>query len=285
MTGMFSPRNPIGGTQFAGRVVEVGAQVTEFAVGDDVFGGAMHGAYAEYISVSAQSAVAKIPPSLGYAEAVVLPYGAGTALTFLRDLARVQPNERVLIVGAAGGVGRMGIQIAKHLGAHVTAVCGEGAEIARSLGADEIIDYRKEDFSQRSMRWDVIFDTTPGDHFGPYRKVLSAKGRYLSLYFTPWLALQMVLSSLLGGQRPIVGVALPHAAMMREIAELAEETQLTDPILARFPLGEAALAHSLLETERPHGSIVIDVVATSEGRRARSEESASRRSASLVAAE
>jgi NADPH:quinone reductase-like Zn-dependent oxidoreductase len=122
-TGVFRPRHRIGGSNFAGRVVNVGAEVNRFAVGDDVFGSTLHGAYAEYLAVREDSAVERMPESTGYAEAAVLPYGGGSALAFLRDLGRVQPGERVLIVGASGGVGRFAVQVARQLDAHVTAVC------------------------------------------------------------------------------------------------------------------------------------------------------------------
>jgi len=260
MLGLKRPRHAIGGSTFAGRVVQVGRDVTRFAVGDDVFGGAMHGAYAEYLAVPANSSVAKAPDGLTYGEAATLSYGGVTALVFLRDMARVQPGERVLIVGASGGVGRMAVQLAKHFGAHVTGVCGEDAELVRALGADEIIDYRSEDFTRRAERWDVILDTIEGNHFRAYRSALTPTGRYLSLYVTLGLLGQSALTRLRGGPRALTGVALGNPRLLDEVRALAQQGALRAVIAHRFPLAKTAEAHAFLETSHPHGSIVIDVV-------------------------
>jgi len=260
MMGITGPRQAIGGSNFAGRVAQVGRDVTDFAVGDDVFGGVMHGAYAEYLAVPAGSGIARVPDGLTYGEAAALPYGAVTALVFLRDMAQVQPGERVLIVGASGGVGRMAVQLAKHLGAHVTGVCGADAELVRELGADETIDYRREHFTARGERWDVIFDTIQGDHFNAYRSALTAKGRYLSLYVSVRLLLQMAITKLRGGVRALTGIAMGNRKLTDEVRELAEQGVLRPVLSQRFPLAQTAHAHAFFETRRPHGTVVIDVV-------------------------
>lgn len=260
-TGVFRPRHRVGGSNFAGRVVEVGAEVTRFGVGDDVFGSTTHGAYAEYLAVRDDSAVERMPESTGYAEAAVLPYGAGTALVFLRDLARVEPGERVLIVGASGGVGRLAVQVARHLGAHVTAVCSaDAAELVRSLGAHEVIDYRTQDYLQSGARWDVVFNTIEGDHFRQVRPVLTEKGRYLTLYMTLRVLFEMLTSKLFGGPRAVAGVAMGSAKLLSEIGSLADRVALRDVIARRFPLARADAAHAFLEDARPHGSVVLDVI-------------------------
>ncbi len=262
-TGLFRPRHPVGGTNFAGRVVQVGAEVTRFSVGDDVFGSSMHGAYAEYIAVAEKGPVAQLPESLGYADAATLPYGGGTALVFLRDMARVQPGERVLIVGASGGVGRLAVGLAKHLGAHVTGVCSTDSKLVRELGADETIDYRSEDFTQLGIKWDVIFDTTEGNHFRAFSRVLTASGRYLTLYVSLRVLLEMLLTKLRGGPRALCGVAMGDAQLLTDLGELADVGAVREPIAARFSLEQASAAHALLENEAPHGSIVLDVTDTS----------------------
>lgn len=261
MMGFKGPRHAIGGSNFSGRVVEVGQKVTRFAVGDDVFGGTMHGAYAEYLAVPASGGIAKIPDGMTYGEAAAIPYGGVTALVFLRDMARVLPGERVLIVGASGGVGRAAVQLAKHLGAHVTGVCGEDAELVQALGADEIIDYRREKFTERKEHWDVIFDTLEGDHFRAYRPKLTEKGRYLSLYVTIGLLAQMAITSLRRGPRALTGVAMGNPQLTGELRELAAQGAIRAVIAKRYPLEKTADAHAFLETRHPHGSIVIDVVA------------------------
>jgi NADPH:quinone reductase-like Zn-dependent oxidoreductase len=270
MVGVMRPRQTIAGSNFAGRVVQVGSEVTRFAVGDDVFGGAMHGAYAEYLAIAEHAGVAKLPAGASFAEAAATSYGAVTALAFLRDKAQVQPGERVLIVGASGGVGRMAVQIAKHLGAHVTGVCGQDAELVRSLGADEIIDYRREDFSQRKERWDVILDTTWGNHFRPFRSALTEAGRYLSLYVTVRLLLQMALTRMRGGPRALTGVALGTPVLTEEVGRLVDRGAIRAVIAKRFPLSQTASAHAFFESSRLHGSVVIDVIDTSARARARS---------------
>lgn len=259
MVGLRRPRHAIGGSNFAGRVVEVGRDVKGLAVGDDVFGGSMHGAYAEYLAVPADSGVATMPEDLEYAEAAVLPYGGVTALVFLRDMAKVQTGERVLIVGASGGVGRMAVQVARYLGAHVTGVCSEDAALVRELGADEVIDYRHEDFTRRTERWDVIFDTIQGNHFRRYRQSLTQSGRYLSLYMTVRLLLQMMVTGLRGGPRALTGVALGNRQLANDVRELARQGAIRAVIARRFPLARTAEAHAFFEAGRPHGSVVIDV--------------------------
>jgi NADPH:quinone reductase-like Zn-dependent oxidoreductase len=262
MTGVTGPRHTVGGSNYAGRVVQVGSNVTRFAVGDDVFGGAMHGAYAQYLAVPANSGVAKLPDGVTYGEGAAITYGGVTALAFLRDLARVQPGERVLIVGASGGVGLMAVQIAKHLGAHVTGVCGEDAQLVRSLGADEIIDYRHEDFTLRGQTWDVIFDTTQGNHFRAYRASLTRASRYLSLYLTVRILLEMVATRLRGGPRALATVALGNPELMDDLSLLAGSGAIRAVIARRYPLAKTAEAHAFLESSRPHGSVIVDVADT-----------------------
>lgn len=280
MLGLSRPRHTIGGSSFSGRVVEVGRDVKGFSVGDDVFGGVMHGAYAEYVAVPENSGVAKVPDGVTYAEAAAIPYGGVTALAFLSDMARVQPGERVLIVGASGGVGRMAVQVAKDLGAHVTGVCGEDASLVRSLGADEVIDYRREDFTRRAERWDVILDTIQGNHFRAYRAALTETGRYLSLYVTPKLLLQMAITKLRGGPRALTGVALGTADLADRVRKLAQRGAIRAVLAGRYPLARAAEAHADFESRRPHGSVVIDVVdANGPPRRVATESSSARSTA------
>lgn len=261
-SGVFRPRHKVGGSNFAGRVVQVGRDVTRFSVGDDVFGSTMHGAYAEYLVVPADGTVAPLPETAGYAAAAALPYGGVTALVFLQDLARVQPGERVLIVGASGGVGRLAVSIAKHLGAHVTGVCSADAELVRRQGADEVIDYKQEHFAERGTQWDVIFDTTQGNHFRAFRKALTATGRYVTLYVTLRVLAEMLLSKFRSGPRALCGVALGNAQLLADVGRLADKVALRDPVAARFPLHRAREAHALLEDASPHGSIVLDVAET-----------------------
>lgn len=263
MIGVFGPRHPIGGSSFAGQVVEVGAKVTRFAVGDQVFGGVMHGAYAEYLAVSEDDGIAKMPENATHAEAAAIPYGLVTALVFLRDKAKVQPGERVLVVGASGGVGRMAVQVAKHLGAHVTGVCSRDQDLVLALGADEVIDYTREHFTTRDETWDVILDTTEGDHFRSFRPALTAVGRYLSLYVTLRMLFEMAVTAMRDGPRAMTGVAMGDPALMDDVRALVEQGAVRPVIAKRYPLGQIANAHAFFEASRPRGSVVIDVADSS----------------------
>lgn len=274
MSGVFTPRHQVGGTAFAGRVVEAGAQVSHLQAGDDVFGMAMHGAYAEYLTLSADAPVAKMPANIGYGEAAAIPYGAGTALYFLRDLARLSGGERVLVIGASGGVGRMAVQLAKHYGAHVTGLCSSAAaKTVRGLGADEVLDYTRVDVRASSERWDVIFDTTQGSHFAGLRPQLTAVGRYLSLYVTVRALWEMLVTKVGSGPRMLVGVALGSPAQVEDIRLLVEQGVLRASVAQRFALSEIVEAHRCLESPGLLGSVVIDVVAPANQQRLDMEKS------------
>ena len=259
VTGLVRPRHPVGGSTFAGKVVAVGSQVTRFCIGDDVFGSTMHGTYAQYVAVATKDAVATMPRGLSYAEAAALPYGGGTALTFLEDMAQLKAGERVLIVGASGGVGRMAVQLARYMGARVTAVCSGDAELVRELGAHEVINYKEENFLERGETWDVIFDATQGNHFRAFRAVLSPVGRYLTLYMSVRVLVQMLWTRLVGGKRALTGVALGGAESSERLRDWVERGALSPVIAARYPLSRIAEAHRVFETVRPHGTIVIEI--------------------------
>ena len=264
MTGLVRPRHAVPGTTFAGRIVSVGAAVTRFAVGDDVFGIGLRGAYAEYLVARAAGALAHAPAGLDSAEAAALPYGASTALTFLRDLARVQRGERVAIVGASGEVGRFAVQLARHLGAEVTGVCSRDFDLVRELGADHVVDHTQEDFTASGQRHDVIFDTTGKNRFARYRKALTPRGRYLTLQLSLASLLQMAATSVLGGRRALAGVAMPTSDELEAVRELAETRALRPVLARRFPLARTAEAHAFVEAGCTRGSVVVEVSAPSE---------------------
>lgn len=248
MLGVFGPRHGVQGTMFAGRIVEVGSDVTQYAVGDDVFGSAEHGAYAEYLSVDEGGPMAKMPERMGYDEAAAVPYGAGTALHFLRELAAVQPGESVLVLGASGGVGRFAVQLAKHLGAEVTGVCSRSNfERVRELGADHLIDYKSADFTHNGQRYDVVFDIAGASSFAQSRSSLTERGRYMTVYLSVGVLFQMARTALLGGPKAVFSVSFGDQAQMVELAELMAQGVL-DPVIARrFPLERIAEAHTAVE--------------------------------------
>jgi NADPH:quinone reductase-like Zn-dependent oxidoreductase len=258
LVGAFRPKHPIQGTMFAGRIVDAGAGVTRFRVGDDVFGYTDHGAWAEYLSIGEDAAIAPLPRGLSHEEAAAIPYGAGTALHFLRDLAAVRPGEEVVIVGAAGGVGRFAVAIAKHLGARVTAVCARRSfDLVRSLGADDVIDYEAADFAGERDRWDVVFDIADASSFGATRASLKPGGRYLSLTLSMTLLFQLAWTSVFGERRTKFGIAFPTAASLAEIRDLAERGVLRAVVAGRFPLARIAEAHTHAAESRSTGSTIV----------------------------
>ncbi len=287
MFGVRRPKYPIPGTNFAGRVVAVGADVTRFAVGDDVFGSCDRAAQAEYLAVAEDGNIAKIPGTVGYAEAAAVPYGAVTALAFLRDIARVQPGESVLIVGASGGVGRFAVQIARHLGAQVTGVCsGPNAAMVRELGAHEVIDYRTTDYTKTGKTYDVIFDTASGHGFRSSKKSLNPGGRYVTVYLDLLVLFQMLLTSVIGRKRVASSVVLGSPDLTRDVALLLEQGAIWPVIAARYPLANVADAHHEQQRAgRLAGAVVVavrDEARTLEAADPGSPKSAARRPMSLA---
>jgi NADPH:quinone reductase-like Zn-dependent oxidoreductase len=258
MVGAFRPRHRVQGTMFAGRIVDVGNAVTRYCVGDDVFGYTDHGAYAEYLAIAEDAAFARMPSALSYDEAAAIPYGAGTALHFLGDLAAVREGEHVLVVGAAGGVGRFAVSIAKELGAKVTAVCSRRSfELVRSLGADHVIDYTTTDFTRDRDEYDVIFDIAGASSFSEARRALTPTGRYLTLTLDVPVLFYMAWTALFEGRRAVMGIAMPSAGSMEEIRALAERGVLRPLIAERFPLERIVEAHTSAARSRSAGSTIV----------------------------
>jgi len=266
MLGITGPRHPIQGTQFAGRVLAVGPAVTRFSVGDDVFGSVDHGAYAELLAVDERGPVATLPPGASYEAGASISYGAGTALHYLRDLAAVQPGEKVLLLGASGGVGRYAIQLAKHLGAEVTAVCSRvHFEQVRALGADHVIDHRSEDFTQSGVRYDVIFDLADASSFQRSRASLTPTGRYLTLYISVPALLAVAWRALVGGQRAHFTIVLGTQERTEILAELLAQGILQPVLAERFPLERLAEAHALADAG-VRGEVVITIAEAQRSR-------------------
>jgi NADPH:quinone reductase-like Zn-dependent oxidoreductase len=252
--GVLRPKHAVQGTMFGGRIVAVGRNVTRYAVGDDVFGSTSHGAYAEYLVVSEDGPMARKPTSLGYDEAAALPYGAVTALHFLRDLASVRASDRVLVVGASGGVGRFAVQIAKHLGAEVTGICSAGSfDLVRGLGADHVLDYRTTGLGHE--RYDAIFDVAGVTTFSRCRSALSPNGTYLTLLISVGVLLQMLFTSMRRGPKAKFAIAVCDRDIMEEIRDLAERGVLRPVIARRFPLEQIADAHAAQE----RGTVIVGI--------------------------
>lgn len=261
--GWSGPRASVPGSMFAGVVEAVGPDVTRFQPGDRVFGASMDGAHAEVLVLDQGASVARIPDGVSFAEAAAVPFGAGTALPYLRDLGEVTPGQRVLVVGAAGGVGRYAVQVARHLGAHVTGVCWrDQADLVRSLGADAVIVREAADWRDTDASWDVIFDTSDAFTFADARPRLTARGRFLTLGLSTWSGVwDLLWSRVSSGQRARWMVVMEGQANTEAVAALLASGAVQPVVGPRFPLERLADAHRTLESRASAGDVIVDVVA------------------------
>jgi NADPH:quinone reductase-like Zn-dependent oxidoreductase len=263
--GLAKPKWPILGTNFSGRVEAVGSSVTRFQVGDRVSGVNVtdFGAHAEYVLVPEDGVIAPSPASLTDEEAVAVFDGSVTALPFIRDTARLRPGQSILINGASGAVGTAAIQLAKHYGATVTAVCSAANfELVTSLGADTVIDYNSADFTRNIDAYDVIFDAVGTSSFMRSRKALKPGGLYMRTVPTLAILVQMLWTSKFGRKRAAIaftGLAKPAvmASNLEYIGELVESGDFVPVIDTTHPMEQAAAAHRHVESGRKTGSAVI----------------------------
>jgi NADPH:quinone reductase-like Zn-dependent oxidoreductase len=266
MTGLRKPKQPRSGVDLAGEVEAVGKNVTRFKPGDAVFGVA-RGAFAEYVC-ALENKLALKPPHLSFEQAAAIPVAGMTALQFLRDKARVQPGQKVLITGASGGVGHFAVQIAKAFGAEVTATCStRSIDLVRSLGADHIIDYTREDFTRGADRYDVILDAVGSRPFSACRRVMTPKGIFLPVGARPdgrWLGplprlLTLLVSRPFVSQRILFFMPRVNPEDLTALAKLTEANQVTPVVDRVYPLSEAAQALRYLKEGHPRGKVVVRV--------------------------
>lgn len=259
MFGITKPRQPVLGTELAGVVESVGKNVSKFKIGDPVFafGGAKMGCYAEYKCMPEDGLVALKPPTLSFGEAAALSFGGITALHFFRK-GNLQSGERVLVNGASGGVGTASIQIARHFGAEVTGICSTAnLELVKSLGADHVIDYTKEDFTKNGKAYDIIVDTAGTAPFSRSKDSLNEKGRLLlALGGLPDM-LQIPWISVTGRKRVIAGPAGARQEDLRFLAELAKMGEFKPVIDRQYPFEEIVEAHRYVDQGHKKGNVVI----------------------------
>lgn len=264
MFGLRKPKQPILGLELSGEIVEVGKEVRRFKKGDQVFGISLkYGAYAEYICMAEDASLALKPENLTYTEAVSIPFGANTALYFLRDMAKLQPGQKILIIGASGCTGVYAVQLAKYYGAEVTGVCStRNLGMVRALGAEHVIDYTKEDFTQNGQAYDVILDMVPGkSSFERYQSSLQPNGLYLAVAGGLESFAQMAWTGLAGGKKVMAGMAPDRAENLVFLKELLEAGNLK-PVIGRcYPLEQTAEAHRYADTGHKRGSVVITITA------------------------
>ncbi|XXX79329.1 NAD(P)-dependent alcohol dehydrogenase [Sorangium sp. So ce134] len=262
--GFRRPRKPILGMEFAGEVEAAGKDVTRYREGDPVFGytGVGLGAHAEYICVREDAIMAAKPRNMSHEQAASIPNGALTALVYLRNMAKLKAREHVLVHGASGAVGTAAVQIAKALGARVTAVCsGRNLALVASLGADEVIDYTKQDFTRSSQAYDIVFDTIGSTSMAQVEGCLRPNGRYLVTVFGIREIVGMLWTSLVGGKRILGGASNFHwtPGDLAYLRGLIEAGKLTAVIDRSYPLADAAEAHRYVESGRKRGNVVLTV--------------------------
>ena len=259
---LLKPKHKIAGADMAGRVESVGRDVTQFRPGDEVFG-ASYGGFAEY-ACAVENSLARKPANLSFAEAAAVPVAAITALQGLRDKGEIQRGQRVLIDGASGGVGTFAIQIAKSFGAEVTAVCSpRNVDIARSIGADHVIDYTREDFTHNGLRYDLIFGANVHHSIFDYRRALSRKGIFVVAGGSMMRLLQAVLLvpllSWIGSRKTRFFIAKMNTTDLAILKDLLEVGKTVPVIDRRYPLGEVSEALRYREEGHAQGKIVITI--------------------------
>ena len=262
--GLVTPRNPVLGSAVAGRVETVGAGVTKYASGDEVFAETSHGGFAEYTCIP-EVRVASKPANLTFEQAAAVPLVGVTALQGLRDHGKVKPGQKVLINGASGGVGTFAVQIAKVLGAEVTGVCStENVDLVRSLGADHVIDYTEDDFTKGAVKYDVVLDNVGNRSISECRQALTPRGTYLpsSAAGGRWVGgvARVVKSAVLS---PFVRHRLRPFLATGKVEDLETLTGLIEagkvvPVIDRvFPLNDISEALALYGTGHARGKVIV----------------------------
>jgi NADPH:quinone reductase-like Zn-dependent oxidoreductase len=260
--GLRRPRWRSLGVDLAGEIEAVGDAVTEFRVGDAVFGGpsSYFGTHAEYVCVPEAGPIVLMPPGLTFEEAAAISDGAMQALSTLR-LAQAGAGRRIVVYGASGSLGTAAVQLAKHFGAHVIGVCGTGhVELVRSLGADEVVDYRQEDFTRRGQTYDAIIDAVGKYTFRRGRRAIKPGGIYVATdggrFLVETLAL-VVATRFVGSKRVRAALGRRSKADIRLMKELIEAGEFRAVVDRRYPMEQVAEAHRYVESWRKAGNVVL----------------------------
>lgn len=261
-SGLFKPKHPILGSDIAGVVAAVGQDVTQFQPGDAVFGdlsGHGRGGFADFVAAP-ESALARKPAHISFAQAAAVPMAAVTALQGLRDKGHIQSGQQVLINGASGGVGTFAVQLAKVWGAEVTAVASTPKlAMLRTIGADHVIDYTRDEFTQTGRQYDLIFDTVGNKSVSDYRRALKPQGIFVTSTFLPGLLFQGPRLVRSGGQKMTNLMARPNQADLATLADLLETGKVAPVIDRCYPLSEAAEALRYLGEGHAAGKVIVMV--------------------------
>lgn len=260
--GVIRPKKPVLGTELAGEVVALGPAVSRFKVGDPViaFPGLDFGCHAQFRTMREDGLVVTRPPTLLLNEAAALSFGGLTALFFLRDKAGIQPADKVLIIGASGCVGSTAVQLAKYFGAEVTGVCSSAnLDLVTSTGADHVIDYTSQDFTQSDQAYDIIFDTVGATTIAQSIRSLTKGGRLLLAAEGLSQSLRIPWTNLTSGRKVFAGTANSSVQDLRFLVKLAEKGKFSPVIDRVYPLEKIAQAHQYVGTKRKRGNVVITV--------------------------
>jgi len=260
--GPVTPRRPVLGHELAGIVEATGNNVKRFRQGDAVFGSTNldSGAYAEYLCLPEDGVIAQKPENISFKQAAAVPVGALTALYFLRK-GNIQPGHKILVYGASGSVGTYAVQIARYFGAHVTGVCSTvNIEMVKSLGADSVIDYTREDFTQSGVCYDMIFDSVGKTSFKNCRHVLNPGGLYVTTAVSLSLLVQRLFNAMTGATKLITGIARQTPGELQLLKELVEKGKIKPVIDKIFPLEQIVEAHRYVEQGHKKGNVVVEAV-------------------------
>lgn len=259
LAGLFNPKNQILGCDYSGTVEATGKNVDEYSIGDEVYGqlNKRTGTHAEYISVSMKEVSPK-PKNLNFVEAASVGVAGTMALQCLRDHGEIQQGQKVLVNGASGGIGTFAVQIAKSYGTEVTGVCSTAnLEMVKSIGADHVIDYTKEDFTERVDEYDIIFDAVRKNTFANCKNALTSKGIYVTTEFGPGIILQMKMNSNPNGKRMVGMLGNIDPADLVILAGLIEAGKIRPVIDRTYPLEEIADAHRYVEKGHAKGKVIM----------------------------
>lgn len=264
--GFGRPKYPITGSCFAGVVAEVGSGVDSFEVGDAVFGetAATFGTNAEYVCVAADGIILPMPDYLSFEEAAVICDGPVTSMNFLKRLGHVQAGQKVLINGASGSLGVAAVQIAKHMGAEVTGVCStNNVALVKSLGADHVINYKEEDFTQAGKQYDVIYDTVGTSCFRKCKNILTEKGMFLSPVLNMKVVLPMLGNWMRSKKVKFDATGLKQAkevkGFIKEVLAMMSKGDYDMVLERRYVMEEVQEAHRYIDSGRKRGNIVLSI--------------------------
>lgn len=259
--GLSKPKVTILGSEFAGDVEATGKDVRRFKKGDQVFGypGMNMGAYAEYLCMPESGTVALKPANMTYDEAAAVPYGAVMGVSLCQQL-NIQPGQEILIIGASGGIGSAVLQLAKYYGAKVTGVCGtQRVAYVKSLGADKVIDYTKEDFTQSGDTYDLIIDILGKGSFSRSKKALNENGRYIFISYKMKQVIEMLWTSITGGKKVLCMMLSEKTENLTLVKELVEASKYKTIVEKSFAIEKAAEAHRYVEEGLKKGNVVINM--------------------------